>query len=209
MKAIIVGTSANLLDAKNGNKIDEFDYVVRSVSVTEFPGYEAHVGTKTDMYWSKYQYLFRFNFLNNYTKDILLLNNDPDNYYEDFCINHKYSKYNRFFYDMWREQKQQYLNFRKVYFYNKISLHNLHSVMGYKNVKDGRSIYASAGACVLDFFTSMTCFDEVWVTGFSFFDRATYFNPAINHNVREHSYYREKIFYTKLLKDKKIYELQP
>ena len=99
MKALIIGTSAELLEKKNGEIIDNFDYVARSISVAEFPGYEEHVGTRTDLYWSKYQYLFRFKFLNqSYNKDLLLLEDDPDNYTENFCVNHKYEKYNRVFY---------------------------------------------------------------------------------------------------------------
>jgi hypothetical protein len=210
MRAIIVGTSAELLENKNGVIIDSFDYVARSISVAEFPGYEEHVGTKTDMFWSKYQYLFRFKFLNfEYNKDLLLLEGDPDNYSENFCHNHTYEKYIRIFFDYWYEIVCRKHRLRHIFHYNRHKLHTLHRTMCYKNCNnsDGPAVYSSAGARVLDFFTSRDIFDEVWVTGFSFFDKATYFNPAINHMIKEHCYYKEKYYYRKLLKDKKIYEL--
>ncbi len=81
--------------------------------------------------------------------------------------------------------------------------------MWYKNKIDNTQpcVYSSAGARVLDFFTKSKMFTEVWVTGFSFFDKATYFNPATNHNIREHCYFKEKCYYNMLIKNKKIYEL--
>jgi hypothetical protein len=209
MKAIIIGTSAELLESKNGKLIDSFDYVVRSISVTEFPGYEEYVGTKTDMYWSKYQYLFRFKYLKErYENDLLLLEEDPDDYKESYCNNHRYEKYNRVFYDLWYEQLLTKHSLRKIHYYSRRDLHTLHKKMSYiTHNTTAPAVYSSAGARVLDFFTNNSFFNEVWVTGFSFFDKATYFNPAVNHMVREHSYYKEKYFYKKLLKEKKIYEL--
>jgi hypothetical protein len=210
MRAIIVGTSAELLESKNGKIIDSFDYVARSISVAEFPGYEEHVGTKTDMYWSKYQYLFRFKFLNQeYNKDLLLLEENPDSYKENFCINHTYEKYIRVFFDYWYELVLKKQKIRHIFYYNRYKLHALHKKMCYKNNNDNEApaVYSSAGARVLDFFTHMNKFDEIWVTGFSFFDKATYFNPAINHMIKEHCYYKEKYYYKNLIKEKKIYEL--
>lgn len=210
MKAIIVGTSAELLESKNGELIDSFDYVVRSISVAEYPGYEDYVGKKTSMYWSKYQYLFRFKFLNdNYNGDLLLLDEDPDDYYECLCKNHMYEKYCRVFFDLWYELLCKKHSLRRIFYYSRNNLLSLHKQMSYKVHYDNSvpSVYSSAGARVLDFFTRTQMFDEVWVTGFSFFDKATYFNPATNHMIREHSYYKEKYFYKNLLKGGNVYEL--
>ncbi len=211
MKAIIVGTSAELLEHEHGDYIDSFDYVARSISVAEFPGYETHVGTKTNMFWSKYQYLFRFKYiLQTYCNDLLLLEEDPDEYRESFCINHRYERYNRLFFDLWYAMLSSKHNLKNIFYYSRKNLHDLHKKMGYRSHNDCNTptVYSSAGARVLDFFVNNTdCFNEIWVTGFSFFDKATYFNPATNHMVREHCYYKEKYFYKNLLKEKKIYEL--
>lgn len=210
MKAIIVGTSAELLEHEHGDIIDSFDYVARSISVAEYPGYKKHVGTKTDMFWSKYQYLFRFKFLTqHYDKDLLLLEENPDEYKENHCINHQYEKYNRMFFDLWYTLLSDKHKLRKIFHYNRNNLHMLHKKMGYKSHNNSSmpTIYSSAGARVLDFFINTDIFSEIWVTGFSFFDKATYFNPATNHMIREHCYYKEKYFYKNLLREKKIYEL--
>lgn len=211
MRAIIVGTSSTLLEKPNGKIIDNFDYVARSISAAEFPGYEDFLGTKTDLYWSKYQYLFRLKYLQQpFNKDILLLNDDADNYYETCTLTSYIDHYNRLFYDGWRDIISKKHVFSKVYFYSKTQLDRLHKKMMYRNNYDAKNIpavYSSAGARVIDFFVQSKQFTEVYVTGFSFFDKATYFCPQVNHNIREHCYYKEKYFYTSLLKNNKIKEL--
>jgi len=49
MNIIIVGNSPDLLEQKNGNLIDSFDYVLR-MNHFETKGYEEYVGEKTDIY---------------------------------------------------------------------------------------------------------------------------------------------------------------
>ena len=56
MKAIVVGNSSSVLDAKNGNLIDSFDKVIR-LGKFVISGYEDYVGTRTDICitrWGKY-----------------------------------------------------------------------------------------------------------------------------------------------------------
>ena len=53
MKAIIVGNSASILNRNNGYLIDSFDVVIR-LNKFKIKGYEKYVGTKTDIYCSKW-----------------------------------------------------------------------------------------------------------------------------------------------------------
>jgi hypothetical protein len=53
MKAIIVGNANSLLQSCNGNLIDSFDLVIR-LNKFQIKGYEQYVGTKTDIYCSKW-----------------------------------------------------------------------------------------------------------------------------------------------------------
>ena len=53
MKAIIVGNSASLLKHNNGYIIDSYDVVIR-LNKFKLKGFGKHVGTKTDIYCSKW-----------------------------------------------------------------------------------------------------------------------------------------------------------
>jgi len=53
MKAIIVGNAASLLNANNGDTIDSFDVVVR-LNKFVIKDYEKYVGTKTNIFCSKW-----------------------------------------------------------------------------------------------------------------------------------------------------------
>lgn len=102
-KVIIVGNSSNLLAKENGLIIDTYDYVVR-MGECRINGYEAYVGTKTDMYRAKWFNLFNcenihteceYGTLRNLDfefKDILFNNQDPDTYseiaYSPICRNY-------------------------------------------------------------------------------------------------------------------------
>jgi len=68
MKAIVVGNAACLLDTCNGNTIDSFDVVVRLNKFVTL-GYEKYVGTKTDIYCSKwYNMSYNINNLHRYNR---------------------------------------------------------------------------------------------------------------------------------------------
>jgi hypothetical protein len=92
-KVIVVGNSSCMLAKKNGPKIDTYDYVVR-MGECRVRGYEAHVGTKTDMYRAKWFNLFNcenihteeeYGTLRNLDfkfRDLLFNNQDSDIYSE-------------------------------------------------------------------------------------------------------------------------------
>lgn len=209
MNAIIVGTSTTLLDRENGELIDSFDYVARSVSELPYTGYEKYIGTKVNLYWSKYQYLFRLKFLKNqFSGSVLMLNPDPDNYTEDYVPeNARVSKYNRFLFDRWDEFFKTNNKNSNITHYSNSSLNELHKNAYFKSQPSALPVYSSAGLRVIDYFIKNTTFDKIYVTGFSFFDKGTYFDPAENHLVQEHCPYKERFYYNKLINQKIIYEL--
>lgn len=209
MNAIIVGTSTTLLAHENGNKIDSFDFVARSVSELPYTGFEKYIGTKVNLFWSKYQYLFRLKHLQKpFNGSLLILNPDPDNYTEDYIPeNARISKYNRIMYDKWYEEfSKKYANIDIIHYGNR-DLNELHKRAYFKAIPCTPTIYSSAGLRVIDYFIKHTCFEKIYVTGFSFFDKGTYFDPIESYLVREHCPYKEKFYYDKLIEHEIIYEL--
>lgn len=89
-KIILVGNASSLLQKKNGDKIDSYDYVVRMGNCT-VKNYESYTGTKTDIYrvsWDRLLHninktnVFRpivpsFNF-----HTLLFLDKEPDTFQE-------------------------------------------------------------------------------------------------------------------------------
>ena len=53
MKAIVVGNAASVLEENKGKLIDSFDVVIR-LNKFVTTGYEVHVGSKTNIYCSKW-----------------------------------------------------------------------------------------------------------------------------------------------------------
>jgi len=212
MKAIIVGTSASILEKENGLLIDAFDYVARSVSSAPYYGYEKYTGIKTDMFWSKFQFLYRLQFLRiPFVGKLLLLNSNPDSYYEGYIPeNIQSTRYKRYMFDLWYEEFTKKHTLTELIYQDLTFISNLHKSAGFKqqNVYNTDTpVYSSAGLRVIDYFIQTKMFNKIYVTGFSFFDKGTYFDRAHNHVVHEHCFYKERIYYNHLIKEKKIYEL--
>jgi hypothetical protein len=105
-KIIVIGGGGSLLEKKNGHKIDSFDYVVR-MGECKIKGYEAYVGTKTDMFRVAWKNHFCYcnnvvNFVNTELQgfnDILLTEaRDSDDYHEVISLVNKKSHYAPYLY---------------------------------------------------------------------------------------------------------------
>lgn len=212
MNVIVVGTSSTILDKKNGSIIDKFDYVARSVSSAQHTGYEEYTGTKTDLYWSKFQFLYRLRFLKiPFNGTLFIMNSDPDNFYEGYVPQNAIStRYKRHMFDLWYEEFTEKHKITSLIYQDLTHISLLHKHAGFKQqngLQTNMPVYSSAGLRIIQYFIDQKIFDKIYVTGFSFFDKGTYFDIANNHILHEHCYYKEKLYYRRLLKEKLIYEL--
>ena len=175
-RVIIIGNSCSLLERKNGNVIDGYDYIVRMGGTPRIRGYEEYVGTRTDMYCMKWFKYFnvevgidncnfgqaRTNIEIDY-KDILCLSQDPDNFYEVATPFQRYeaNSLNRSFY---YHIGNRYLhdtaitNFnlqqKQWYFFNSIDMQQLvNDLQQYNsNIRYCNGVEPTAGLCVIWFF---------------------------------------------------------
>jgi hypothetical protein len=212
MNVIIVGTSSTILEKKNGHVIDEFDYVARSVSSAPYTGYEEYTGTKTNLYWSKFQFLYRLRFLKTpFNGTLFLLNPDPDNFYEGYVPQNAIStRYKRLMFDLWVKEFIKVHKVTSIVYQDTTHISLLHKYAGFRQQSGFQTlqpVYSSAGLRVIQYFIDQNKFDKIYVTGFSFFDKGTYFDIANNHIVHEHCYYKEKIYYKRLIAKGLIHEL--
>lgn len=80
MKVVVVGNSACNLNKKNGQLIDDFDIVIR-LNKFKILGYEKYVGSKCDIYCSKWLNMsYNINILNQF-KNIWLPYPKPPNWW--------------------------------------------------------------------------------------------------------------------------------
>jgi hypothetical protein len=142
---------------------------------------------------------------------LLLLNSDPDNFYEGYVPQNAVStRYKRLMFDMWYSELIKQHNITSLVYQDTTQISLLHKYAGFKQtcgVQPSTPVYSSAGLRVIQHFIDMQKYEKIYVTGFSFFDRGTYFDVANNHIVHEHCYYKEKLYYKRLLERGLIYEL--
>ncbi len=223
-RIIIIGNSCSLLEQKNGDIIDGYDYIVRMGGTPRIKGYEKHVGTKTNMYCMKWFKYFNVEVGINDTNfgqmrekleieydDVLCLLQDPDNFYEVAIPFQRYEKnsLNRSFYYQIGDRylhDSAILNFnlqqKQWYFFNSIDMQQLVCYLqGYdSNIRYNNGIEPTAGLCVIWFFMQNFSNCEITVTGFDGFKTGHYWKPAISTFFQSHNGLSEWMFIKKLIK---------
>lgn len=192
MKIIIVGNSASLLTKTNGTVIDTFDKVIR-LNKFKITSYEKYVGTKTDIYCSKW----------------LNMSQNIDNL---LCIKTLWLPYPKpphwwtsqgNFLEQTREQSEK--NALK-YNVNPIYL----SPKGAEdiNLTFNKTCHPSTGLICLKIATEQFPNEEIYYTGFDAFSTGWYWEPSRDCTVNmKNSILFEKIFLHKLKTNYGIKEL--
>ena len=244
-KIVVIGNGSGLLEKENGYKIDTFDYVVR-MGNCPLRGYEKYVGTKTDMLrlnWNRIIHINQQSSANSlherkkdyykYTghdsnfRDLLLIENDPDLYYERSHIasyNHLRKVFRRI--PSWptslREKPHIHIPERILHdailnFFIKIkNIQNVYYFDQNERVKifqefnfyanRSKIVVPSNGILTLCYVIKKFKDSEIYVTGFDNF-RTPFYWRKDNIKNTIHNSGLEMIFYKKLLKHKLIYEL--
>jgi hypothetical protein len=225
-RVLIVGNSCSLLEKENGNKIDNYDYVVRMGDFPRITGYEKYVGTKTDMFRIKWFNFFKVEHgiydddfgdartVCDFTfKDILCISHDPDCFHE---IAHPFQRYadvslNRSFYfpigDRYlHDGAKQFFNLddKQWYFFNSTDMQGLVMAL-YKcivknTIKYTNGIEPSGGLCTLWYFLTNFSNDNITITGFDGWRTNHYWKRDVNTFFASHNGMYENLFIKILLK---------
>lgn len=193
MKAIIVGNAASVLKKLNGDLIDSFDVVVR-INKYKISSYEHYVGTKTDVYCSKW--LNMGTNINNLisVKNLWLPYPKPPHWWT--------SRGN--FFEQSREDSEK---LTQAYGINPIYL----SQKGAEEfeVMIDKQCQPSTGLICLKIATEQFLNHEIYYTGFDAFSTGWYWEPNRNCTINmKNSILFEKIVLNKLKKLYGVKELQ-
>lgn len=220
MKIIIVGNGASVYNVKNGDKIDNFDYVVRMGSFRT-KGYEKYVGTKTDMIRTSWDRIVKNE--NNKLKlaitlrckDILFLEPHNDIFYETVSIGNTYRLRKIFnkprfyafrFGDILTTCNERILHdyftrailYQKNMFYYSIN-HRIELFKKYNNyINDGNIHMPSSGLCTIDYIVNNIP-GEIFITGFDGFETKYYWRQTDEY-FDSHSSVKEKVFLKNMIK---------
>ena len=223
-RAIIVGNGCDVLENANGDKINNYDYVVRMGDFPRIRGYEKHVGTKTNMFRMKW-----FNYFNvecniadsnfgekrcscdfNYN-DILCISHDPDYYIEIASTFQRYERHslNRsFYYHVGDRLIHDYttqcflLQNKNWFFFNSDDMQDLTiQLQEYsKSIRYSNGIEPSGGVCtiwyLLKYFTKYT----ITITGFDGWRTGHYWKPDTSTFFASHNSVGERLFVKSLIK---------
>jgi hypothetical protein len=200
--AIVVGTGESLLKHANGEKIDNFDCVMRSSNILEFDRkmkYAKFTGRKTDIFWFTYSKLYRASAIQS-KASILCLFDDPD-YYTDFYLHKSASFFN-------------YLNINRIYLdllYDNIFIDKKHFFAKNNYCKVSRRLKIqytqnnikarlrpSAGLCAI--FFALENYTDVFITGFDGFTSNFYYDTKNESACPAHSGFHELLLLQSLIK---------
>lgn len=230
---IVVGNAQSILDKKNGQKIDSFDYVVR-MGNCPLKGYEEHVGTKTNMYrasWDRLVHVnkqeLRYRPINIQFKfdDLLFLEPHPDEYSETICLgncprfgkvyNKMFFPYVSFFTPMFSTQPQRYLHERCLSFFKdgwdiKRVYHttiadriNAFRLVNEFKPEDKELFLPSSGLFTLSHVLLRFANDNIFITGFDGFKTRHYWRD-FDAYFTGHNPFREQIAIKRLIKEGKV-----
>lgn len=212
MKAIVVGSAASLLKKKAGNIIDTFDYVIRPVTCLLASGYEEYTGQKTDMFWVTYQYLIRISLIKS-PADLLCVFNSNDEYKEFYVhcktVPCKFIE-NKLYYDRFLEIHKKTI--KNVSYFSCNTMCQVNAELGFRHPhtkyqENKQRVSGTSGINVLHYVVNFMNFDSVFTTGFDFYQSGFYWDSNVNNVSKRPFPYKEMMYYNKLLKEKKIYEL--
>lgn len=226
---IIVGTSQGLLDKEYGHKIDSFNKVYRSVNSLFFlNSYQKHVGKKTSCVWTNRSSLKEiasasqcfYTTCNAFFKELLVLNDNFDFYKELNIYNTLSIDEPREYYDL-HLQNINKINYEHCpskkniitsYITKKYTYQCCLDIGFYKNIDTKNKLFfrPTAGMLVIYFLSTVLNIPNICVTGFDFFKRRNFWQKktTLGHIARGHMPYAEIAYYNKLIKEKKIYELE-
>jgi len=167
MKIIVVGNAASLLNKKNGELIDSFDVVIR-LNKFVIKNYEEFVGTKTNIYCSKwFNMKYNINNLINYNK-VWLPYPKPPNWWTSKG-NFKEVTQNEHDVNI----KKFNLNSNNIVYLSLDKANEMESV--FKNV-----CQPSTGLISIMMATQEFKNDDIYYTGFDNFNTGWYWNPKHN-----------------------------
>lgn len=244
-KVIVIGNGSGLLEKENGRKIDAFDYVVR-MGNCPLRGYEKYIGTKTDMLrlnWNRIIQINQYSDADNLHerkkdhykyvghdanfRDLLLIENDPDLYYERSHIaiyNHLRKVFRRI--PSWptslREKPHIHIperilhdailnffvkhkNIQNIYYFDQNERVKLFQDFNFYS-NNPKIVVPSNGILTLWYIIKKFVNMEICVTGFDGFRTPFYWQKDYIKNTIHNSGI-EMVFYKKLLRHKLIYEL--
>jgi len=217
MNIIVIGNGS--YSAKNGSKIDNFDYVVRMGSCT-LKGHEDYIGTKTDMLRSSWDRLLGIshdgdiqfiNKIGNFT-DFLFLEPYFEPYFETIAYSylpHFYKIYN----------KPRFLQTRFKVIVNERMMHDkfVNDYLATKNIfyysitdrlslfyeynsayPDGILHMPSAGLFTLNYIIKKFANNNIYVTGFDGFATRYYWRHKDEY-FDSHSSIKERLYFKKLI----------
>lgn len=180
MNAIIVGNASSMLNHKNGNIINKFDKVIR-LNKFVISGFEEYVGTKTDIYCSKWLNMsYNLNIV-NLVANIWLPYPKPPRWWNT----------NGNFKEISQEQHDKYIqefNIKHVSYLNDDKTKEMEEV--FKNI-----CQPSTGLIALMMATQELPNYKLYYTGFDNFSTGWYWD--VNHNCiknMQNSILFEKIF---------------
>jgi hypothetical protein len=180
MNAIVVGNASSMLEHKNGKIIDNFDKVIR-LNKFVIKGFEDYVGTKTDIYCSKWLNM-------SYNLDIVKL---IENIWLPYPKPPRWWTTNGNFKEVAQEQHDRYIekfNIKNITYLNEDHTKEMEDV--FKNV-----CQPSTGLISLMIGIQELKEYNIYYTGFDNFSTGWYWNP--NHNCiknMQNSILFEKIF---------------
>lgn len=233
MKICIVGNGYGVTKNKNGNFIDNCDIVIR-IKNFQISGFEENVGTKTDMYSSKWFSWFdrktlqplKFDFINNVRGNMFMFPNE-----EISLSGVVYSEYTYLYtklqlrnelvspYKNWEDHKTLLTYFgiedkELIYFspmdieelcINILKLDRLEYKIQRKNLPD-KIIEPTCGIRTIYKILQLYKNDEIFITGFDCFMTSWYWEPTHKIN-KSHHYLSEYIYLNYLKKIKRVVDL--
>jgi hypothetical protein len=184
---LIVGNSCEILNKKNGIKIDSFDTVVR-VGKYNTTGFEEFVGSKTNIVSTIYYNIREI----DKDKKLILVNhydlNDTTRIILPVDLNEK-----NILHTHTRNDDVEISNFFKSNLSNNIDLYKNNFSLGFRTI-----------FLILKLFPH----SKIFIHGFDFFKTGYYFKPDHNRNIGNcHPYIYERLCVKKLISSNKIYEL--
>jgi hypothetical protein len=223
---IVVGNGSDILQHKNGCKIDSFECVVRMGSC-KINGYEEYVGTKTDLYRSSWDRMFEDSNgvllpIKNgvISKNFLFLEPDNDVFYESITDANNTALKKIFYKQKFAKHRFHELLSCKIperllhdYFIKNISnLYSTHNIM-YMSIKQRidafkrlnnvlqfeKAFLPSGGICTLLYVLDTYKDYSVWITGFDGFTTKYYWRSN-NVYFNVHSSIHERLFLQQLIK---------
>lgn len=232
MKIAIVGNGGSVLKNKNGEFIDSCDYVVR-IKNFKIDGYEQHVGTKTNIFSSKWFSWFdrdtyepiKFPFLSD-IRLYLFMFFDPNQIfdsitysegsyvyeYNELQLKNEYPHRNGSVSVHNNELKRRGIPETKALYMTPEEIYDLYKLIintkdfYRKDVSFKSIIEPTVGIRTISKIIKLFPNEEIYITGFDGFETSWYWNPSHKVN-NSHFYLRERIYLKYLINNGNVINL--